>query len=72
MKHKDKFQHIIVSAGAYILIYWFTHNIAIASVLTALGGILKESYDWQSGREFCKWDLLADLIGIILGVVICG
>ncbi len=65
----DKLKHVVVSAAiaavlSLVLPWW-----AAASVTLAIG-IGKEVYDKVSGKGCAEWgDLLADMVGIIIGIV---
>jgi uncharacterized protein YfiM (DUF2279 family) len=77
---KDKFDHAMTSAGLVAAQFYFLHHelewktsksrqFAAGSAL--LGGIAKEIYDKVSRRGTPSWkDLLADLIGVGVAVVL--
>lgn len=66
---EDKLKHVVVSAiiavALNLFLPWW-----IAGLITLSIGIGKEVYDKVSGKGCAEWkDLLADLIGIIIGVL---
>ena len=66
---RDKLLHVVVSAAlsavlALVLPWW------AAALITLAIGVAKEVYDKVSGRGCAEWgDLLADVIGIAIGVM---
>ena len=66
---EDKLRHIVDSAIIpvalnHILPWW------VAGILTLCIGVGKEVYDKVSGKGHPEWkDLLADLVGILIGVL---
>lgn len=63
----DKQLHIEVSIVLVFLIWLLTGNVLISAVLTFTIGVFKEIFDIGSTGFDIK-DLLADLVGIGLGV----
>lgn len=65
----DKYKHVVVSAAmsavlCLVLPWW------AAALVTLAIGVAKEVYDKVSGRGCAEWgDLLADLVGIVIGVM---
>lgn len=65
----DKYKHIVVSAiiavALNLLLPWW-----VAGLVTLAIGVGKEVYDKVSGKGCAEWkDLLADLVGILIGVL---
>lgn len=65
----DKYKHIVVSAiiavALNLVLPWW-----VAGIATMCIGIGKEVYDKVSGKGHPEWeDLLADLVGILIGVL---
>ena len=79
IKEEDKQKHIVVSVILTILIslsyiklfsiYFYT-GIFWGGVSTTLIGVGKEVYDYVDYGLFSWKDIIADLIGVVLGVVI--
>lgn len=65
----DKYKHIVVSAiiavALNLFLPWW-----VAALITLAIGVGKEVYDKVSGKGCAEWkDLLADLVGILIGVL---
>ena len=66
---EDKLKHIVVSsiiakALLFFLPWWW------AGVITLVIGVGKELYDKVSKKGHAEWkDLVADLVGILIGVL---
>jgi hypothetical protein len=67
--HSDKFWHFL---GCFILSAFFTSWLGLIAglILGITLGIGKELWDKWSGKKFDLWDLGADILGTILGVLI--
>lgn len=66
---EDKLKHVVVSSAMAALLSLFFPWWA-AGLVTLSVGIGKEVYDKVSGRGCAEWvDLLADVVGIIIGVL---
>lgn len=66
---EDKLKHIVVSAiiavALNLFLPWW-----VAGLLTLCVGIGKEVYDKVTGKGNPEWkDLVADLVGILIGVL---
>jgi Na+-translocating ferredoxin:NAD+ oxidoreductase RnfD subunit len=66
---EDKLKHIVVSAiiavALNLILPWW-----VAGLITLAIGVGKEVYDKVSGNGHPEWkDLLADLLGILIGVL---
>lgn len=65
----DKYKHIVVSAIIAVVLnlilpWW------VAGLVTLSIGVGKEVYDKVSGKGCAEWlDLLADVIGILIGIL---
>lgn len=67
----DKIKHFICSAAEVIIFAWFM-PIQYAVIIALTIGILKELWDSrQTNNYFDIYDILADILGIILGIAIC-
>lgn len=72
---EDKFQHALVSTisalvVSAVFIFMEYYCLIVGSMFTAGLGLGKEYGDKHAtGNHWCWWDLLADLIGIVIG---CG
>lgn len=65
----DKYKHVVVSAIIAVLLSLFLPW-WVAALITLAIGVCKEVYDKVSGWGCSEWgDLLADLIGILIGVL---
>lgn len=66
---EDKLKHIAVSAIIAVVLnlilpWW------VAAILTLAIGVGKEVYDKVTGKGHPEWkDLLADLVGILIGIL---
>lgn len=65
---EDKLYHIVAEFLITIAIGLFT-NFLIGIVVALFIGILKEIYDHYFGSGFSWGDIIADLVGIGLGVL---
>lgn len=66
---EDKLKHIVVSAIICVALNLFLPWWVAAGITFAVG-IGKEVYDMVSGKGCSEWDdLLADVIGILIGVL---
>ena len=66
---EDKLKHIVVSAIIAVTLNLFLPW-WVAATLTLAIGVGKEVYDKVSGKGHAEWmDLLADLVGILIGVL---
>ena len=71
---EDKTKHACISFLLVILLYILTKNVDIAMVGALTVGIAKEVYDefWAGpGSHWDKQDMVADIIGIVFGGIIC-
>ena len=67
----DKLKHLIVSCAEVIVLSLFV-NLMLAVLITIGLGIIKEIYDsYQPNNKFDWWDMVANLVGIGFGVLIC-
>lgn len=66
---EDKLKHIVVSATIAVALNLFLPW-WVAALITLAIGVGKEVYDKVSGKGCAEWkDLLADLVGILIGVL---
>lgn len=66
---EDKLKHIVVSAIIAVVLNLFSPW-WVAAVLTLAIGVGKEVYDKVTGKGHPEWkDLVADLVGILIGVL---
>jgi len=66
----DKLLHILVSFGLFMSFHFFLGmGIILSANLTLLIGLLKEFWDIR-GTGFSPKDLLADLVGISIPLII--
>lgn len=66
---EDKLKHIVVSAIMTVVLSLFFPWWVAAGMTFALG-VGKEVYDMVSGKGCAEWeDLLADVVGILIGVL---
>lgn len=76
----DKTQHVIVSAAIVIVTVWICRHFfptlfipcyqLIGGALAFIWGYAKEQYDASHGGIFDRNDLVADMVGICLGILI--
>lgn len=65
----DKLKHIVVSAIIMVIFNLFLPTY-MAAIITFAIGIGKEVYDKTTNKGCPEWkDLLADIIGIIIGIL---
>lgn len=69
MKINDKVLHITISAIISAICYYLLKNVMLSIVLSFAMGVGKEVVDVQT-TGFSFADLLADLVGIGLGIFI--
>lgn len=65
---KDKLQHAIVSAAICVTLKCVL-GLPLAVILTLTVGVGKEIWDKKSGGKVDFGDLLADVVGIIIGAL---
>ena len=77
VKNIDKLIHFLMSYFLLTFLYWFLNLLTVktplysVAILVAMIGIFKEAFDEKKKKgAFDKYDLLADSIGIILGIVV--
>lgn len=63
---QDKCLHVIAGVVVYAVAHLTTWQIGIAVVL--LAAIAKETFDHFTGGDVSAWDLLATLMGGLLGL----
>jgi hypothetical protein len=64
----DKYQHILASFMIMLLGFLFM-SITLSIILTLLVGFSKEIWDKYYGSGFCWYDMLANVIGIVMAFV---
>lgn len=67
---QDKREHFEISFILVIVLYYFCCDLLVATVAVFQIGVLKESYDEFANYRWSWGDLLADLVGIILAILI--
>lgn len=66
---EDKLKHIVASAIIAVVLSLFFPWWVAAGITFAVG-VGKEVYDMMSGKGCSEWgDLLADVVGIIIGIL---
>jgi len=72
-KQKDKRDHLVYSAFIFLTFFMLLRESYIyASLITIVIGVGKEIYDKNTpGRECDIKDVIADALGILLGIMIC-
>lgn len=70
-KHRDKIYHLVVNV-LMMLIIGIIFNIVSAIIVSILVSISKELYDeiYEDGSGWDWYDLIADAIGIVIGILI--
>jgi len=71
IREEDKQQHFLYSLGILLLSYC-VFSLMFSLVVTLLIGFGKEIWDHYYGSGFCWWDLLANVLGIIAGLLLIG
>jgi hypothetical protein len=69
MINNDKFQHIFVWFVLTLFLRTYFNNFDTIIISFSLG-IIKEIIDSLIGSKFCIRDLLADVVGISLGILL--
>jgi len=72
---QDKTKHAVVSFLLVVLLYILTKNIGVAMTCSLAVGLTKEVYDEFLAGPGSHWDIedmVADIIGIVLGGVLCN
>lgn len=64
----DRQQHFFVSCLLFFVLYFAFQDYKVV-YLVLLVGLVKEIWDHYIGSGFCWWDMLANLIGAILGLI---
>lgn len=77
---KDKIQHAVVAAAIVIATVWVCRHFfpplfipcyqLIGGAIAFAWGYVKEVYDYYHGGPFDKHDLVADMVGICLGILV--
>jgi len=62
----DKQLHFLVSAFIVFAIYAFIPNLLVAGIIALMVGLLKEVYDEYTYGGWDWYDMLADVIGILV------
>ena len=69
LREKDKHQHflysLVILLGSYCVL-----SLALSIIVTLLIGLGKEIWDHYCGSGFCWWDLLANGVGIVAGLLL--
>lgn len=69
MIKEDKLKHVVVSAIIAVVLNLFLPW-WVAALITLAIGVGKEVYDKVSKKGCAEWkDLLADLVGILIGIL---
>lgn len=68
INQKDKIYHIC--ANIILILIGNIINVVFGVVLAILASLGKEIYDMKNSSGFSKQDLVADLIGIIIGILL--
>jgi hypothetical protein len=73
----DKIKHCVVSFGLTIIFSLSLSSLLLGMLITLSIGIVKELYDeyryfeLNDGVGFDRYDVLADMVGILFGAFIC-
>ena len=67
----DKLVHCTISGWLCMILIIITNNIFISTLSILAIGVFKEIYDKIIGKEFDIKDLLANVIGIFISLIIC-
>lgn len=68
MKQFDKLLHFLVcSISLIILVKWIV-PFPLGIILVIMVALSKEFYDKFKYGHFCWWDILADIIGLLVGI----
>jgi len=69
LQEEDKKQHyrysLLILLASYCVL-----SLAWSIVLTLLVGLGKEIWDHYYGSGFCWWDMLANLLGLVVGIAL--
>ena len=66
----DKIMHIIASAVIVIMVWLLVRDLTISSFISLMIGAAKEVHDYRGGGVASWWDIIFDIIGIILGITV--
>jgi VanZ family protein len=66
---QDKILHFLFSLGLVIILH-IKSKILDSILITVLIGLTKEVYDIYFGEGFSSGDLLADMSGILIGIIL--
>jgi len=69
LQEEDKQQHFLYSLGILLLSYCL-FSLMFSLVITLLIGLGKEIWDHYYGSGFCCWDMLANVLGILAGLLL--
>ena len=64
----DKKLHFLVSLCLVLFFFFLIQNLLLSIIISFLIGLLKEIYDKYFGSGFCWKDILADILGILIGI----
>jgi len=68
----DKKLHFVISLLLVFIFFLLTQNIILSANITLLIGFLKEIYDKYFGTGFSWADIIANIIGIVIGSLLIG
>ena len=68
----DKKLHFVISLLLVFIFFLLTQNIILSANITLFVGFLKEIYDKYFGTGFSWADIIANIIGIVIGSLLIG
>jgi VanZ family protein len=68
----DKKLHFVVSLVLVFIFFLLTQNIILSANITLFIGFLKEIYDKYFGTGFSWADIIANIIGVVFGILLLG
>lgn len=69
LREEDKQQHFLYSL-VILLVSYSVLSLVWSLVVTLMVGLGKEIWDHYYGSGFCWWDLLANAVGIVVGLLL--
>jgi len=70
LKHEDKFLHFFASGWIFLFLTTIINSVAVCFFVTFLIGLAKEIYDYKWGNGEDMYDMVANILGIIVTLLI--
>lgn len=69
MKYIDKILHFLLCAITFIVLAKWVFPFPVALFIVTTMAFAKEFYDYKSYGHFCWYDILADVLGLVVGIL---